>query len=118
MSDPRLTTRWRRLRAQILAREPTCRACKHSPATTVDHIVPIRQGGPPYDPTNLQPLCKVCHLAKTALTRTHSERAAIRYKEEQRAEKANRPPPLTRDAARAQLEGTDRWAAALKDGRS
>ncbi len=58
---------WRRIRADLLRREPLCRSC-HSrnevtAATDVDHI-----NNDPMDnrPENLQPLCKSCHSRKTA----------------------------------------------------
>ena len=31
----------------------------------VDHIVPLAAGGAPYDPENLQTLCRPCHFDKT-----------------------------------------------------
>ncbi|WP_366141808.1 HNH endonuclease signature motif containing protein, partial [Propionivibrio sp.] len=42
------------------------RACPSpTPATDVDHIVPIRRGGTNKH-ENLQPLCHACHSRKTA----------------------------------------------------
>jgi 5-methylcytosine-specific restriction endonuclease McrA len=35
-------------------------------ALEVDHIMPIADGGHPFDPGNLQTLCEKCHKAKTA----------------------------------------------------
>ena len=38
--------RWKRLRTRVLRDEPVCRACaaegRSEPATTVDHVVPVR----------------------------------------------------------------------------
>lgn len=69
---------WYRLRARILRKEPLCRHCeiagRHTLATEVDHIVPLRAGGT-HDDHNLQPLCKSCHSRKTA-TETNERRAA------------------------------------------
>ena len=31
-----------------------------------DHVMPLRRGGAPYDPENLQTLCRRCHVDKTA----------------------------------------------------
>jgi len=60
---------WRRLRRMVLNREPLCREClkegRLTPATEVDHIVPLSQGGT-NDLENLQPLCHSCHSRKTA----------------------------------------------------
>lgn len=64
-------SRWRRLRAQVLAREPLCRSCAArgfvQVAGVVDHIAGHagnwRQRF--FDPNNLQPLCRACHDEKT-----------------------------------------------------
>ena len=61
--------RWRKLRAAKLSRNPLCEECarqsKHTPATMVDHIQPIKQGGQALDMDNLQSLCWSCHSAKS-----------------------------------------------------
>lgn len=58
--------RWRRIRLSKLQSEPLCRMCLSSgmtvPATVVDHITPIEDGGT-HEESNLQPLCKRCHDA-------------------------------------------------------
>ncbi|WP_081280931.1 HNH endonuclease signature motif containing protein [Stenotrophomonas maltophilia] len=63
---------WRRLRAVVLAREPLCRCCagqgragqgRVRPATEVDHIDGDDSNNAD---SNLQPLCRPCHSAKTA----------------------------------------------------
>jgi len=60
--------RWRRLREMQLNREPLCRVCLEmgfeTPATDVDHIVPIRDGGR-NSLENLQSLCHLHHSQKT-----------------------------------------------------
>lgn len=57
---------WKRLRAQVLAEEPRCRACATSglvsAATDVDHI---SNDGDDNSRDNLQPLCHECHSSKT-----------------------------------------------------
>lgn len=55
---------WRRFRLDFLAENPFCK-CKR-PATVVDHIKPIREGGEIWDLSNLQAMCKYCHNRKTA----------------------------------------------------
>ena len=55
--------RWKRLSKAILAEEPRCAGCGR-PATLVDHIVPLNDGGT-NERSNLQPLCARCHNAKT-----------------------------------------------------
>jgi 5-methylcytosine-specific restriction enzyme A len=71
---------WKRLRALILAGEPTCRACRARGviriAITVDHIVDVSCGGAPFDSSNLQPLCETCHNRKTAKTFGFGRRGA------------------------------------------
>lgn len=62
MSSPFYRTReWRRLRAQVLARDPGCttRGC-NAASVVADHIVPRAKGGA--DALhNLRGLCIVCH---------------------------------------------------------
>lgn len=63
---------WRRLRERILAAEPLCRFCcadgRVTAATDVDHIEPFNGIHDPrrLDPTNCRPLCRACHLSRTA----------------------------------------------------
>ena len=65
------TARWKHLRQRVLREEPYCRACLkrgfHKPARQIDHVVGLREGGDPYDRANVQPLCDMCHGAKTRL---------------------------------------------------
>ena len=61
------TPLWRKLRAQILIRDGwTCQGrCKElgrtSAGSEVHHLLPIREGGEPFDPDNLRLLCRDCH---------------------------------------------------------
>lgn len=54
---------------QQLRREPLCRICslagKYTPATEVDHVIPMREGGAPFDMLNLQSVCGAHHSMKT-----------------------------------------------------
>lgn len=62
------SARWRRLRRLVLLDRPWCEdesGC-HQAAKHVDHIVPIEEGGDPWDETNLRPLCHPHHSRKTA----------------------------------------------------
>ena len=54
---------WAAMRRRVLAEEPTCRSCG-APATDVDHIIPLANGGTS-DRSNLQALCGPCHWSKT-----------------------------------------------------
>lgn len=68
---PYNTTTWRDLRRAHLALEPACRGCTEmgrlTRANTVDHIVPISEGGPAFPGHDgLASYCPACHGAKTA----------------------------------------------------
>lgn len=64
VGDSRRTERWNRLSRQTRSGEPLCRLClsagRVEPATVVDHITPIAEGGT-HATDNLMPLCKRCH---------------------------------------------------------
>lgn len=58
--------RWARIRCQVLDRDGwRCRACGRAGRLECDHVRPLERGGDPYDITNLQTLCRSCHIAKT-----------------------------------------------------
>lgn len=57
--------KWARVRRAWLAAHPRCEACG-APASEVDHITALADGGAELDPANLQALCRSCHRAKTA----------------------------------------------------
>lgn len=63
---------WRdRARPRQLLDFPYCQLCDERrsalvEATEVDHIIPLEIGGEPFDPENLQSLCKRCHVIKSA----------------------------------------------------
>ena len=63
---------WRRVRERILAAEPLCRVCfavgRITAATDGDHIEPFTGLHDPrrLDVTNLRPLCRPCHMRRTA----------------------------------------------------
>ena len=63
---------WRKLQRMVLAREPLCRVCRArgivTPATQVDHVVPLSSGGP-NTMANLQGLCATHHSQKTGRDR-------------------------------------------------
>jgi 5-methylcytosine-specific restriction endonuclease McrA len=59
---------WRRLRAEILARDGNrCHYCG-GPAATVDHLTPRSRGGDPTNRHNLVAACLGCNSAKGDLT--------------------------------------------------
>lgn len=62
---------WKLARANQLFDEPYCQCddCKRLPvpldANTVDHIIPINQGGEPLDPSNFKSMNSRCHNRKS-----------------------------------------------------
>ena len=59
-------SRWRTLRKRMLqAANYRCSWCNRPGRLEVDHIVPLSKGGARYDPSNLQVLCKPCHITKS-----------------------------------------------------
>ena len=57
------SARWRHTRRRQLHRQPLCKC--GAIAVDVDHVQPIEQGGDPWNPANLQSLCRPCHGRKT-----------------------------------------------------
>jgi 5-methylcytosine-specific restriction protein A len=67
---PYTTSRWQKLRAAKLARDPLCEDCLATgmvvAANTVDHRLAISQGGDPFPPLDdLSSKCAPCHSRKT-----------------------------------------------------
>ena len=57
--------RWAALRLRVFERDGyRCRKCGKAGRLECDHVVPVAQGGAPYDPANLQTLCRGCHILK------------------------------------------------------
>ena len=73
------STRWRAMRAAVLADSPLCCKCQAKglfrAAKVVDHILAIKQGGARFERLNLQSLCVPCHNAKTASETAAGRRA-------------------------------------------
>jgi hypothetical protein len=68
---PYNTPEWNRLREQKLKHSPVCEHCdrrgKLVTANTIDHVVAISKGGPPFPGLDgLMSLCATCHNQKTA----------------------------------------------------
>ena len=58
--------RWQVIRQIVKKRDGyKCRNCGFGGRLEVDHIVPIAQGGDPFDLSNLRSLCRGCHLQIT-----------------------------------------------------
>lgn len=64
---------WYFVRKDVLKRDRyKCSICKkrfRKAFLDVDHIIPVRIGGNPYQKNNLRTLCKECHKAKSDLDR-------------------------------------------------
>ena len=63
------SSEWRHKRENFLVEHPFCEECRKygrlTKAVVVDHIIPLRQGGEPFDDGNLQSLCSSCHSSKS-----------------------------------------------------
>lgn len=62
--DPRKGFRHYRQRQGEIAQHPFCARCQRRPAAEIHHIIPIAEGGDPYDAANRVPLCTACHRAE------------------------------------------------------
>ena len=59
--------RWAAVRRAAFERDGwRCVECGKAGRLEADHIVPLKRGGDPWDPANLQSLCRGCHIEKTA----------------------------------------------------
>lgn len=72
------TKEWKELRARFIAEHPRCAMCG-AKAEIVDHIVPIKDGGPMLDERNLQSLCRSCHGKKSILEGSRYRRMTYSY---------------------------------------
>ena len=58
--------RWAATRRTIFARDHyTCRMCGRHGRAECDHVLPISKGGALWALSNLQTLCRTCHIKKT-----------------------------------------------------
>ena len=65
--------KWKRVRRRVLERDNyRCQSCGYyAKSPEIDHIRPIDRGGMPWDLSNLQTLCRACHVRKTAMENEH-----------------------------------------------
>lgn len=68
----RLPNNWRRIRAEVLARDATCVLCEVRPSTHCDHIKPKTDDNAP---SALQGVCEPCHLQKSSREGHEAQRA-------------------------------------------
>ena len=60
------SARWKIIRQFVLERDGfKCVRCNMSAGLECDHKLPVSQGGHAWDPSNLQALCRGCHIYKT-----------------------------------------------------
>jgi 5-methylcytosine-specific restriction protein A len=72
-----LSAAWRSLMAALIAeRGRRCEECGRTSCRIFgDHIVELRDGGAPLDPSNVMLRCGSCHTAKTARARAERMRS-------------------------------------------
>ena len=59
-------SRWAAVRHIVFERDNyRCNECGRAGHLECDHVRPLDKGGDPWDPDNLQTLCRSCHIAKT-----------------------------------------------------
>ena len=59
--------RWQLVRLRVFERDGwRCVRCGRAGRLECDHVVPLREGGDPWDKAGLQTLCRGCHIAKSA----------------------------------------------------
>ena len=60
--------RWERVRMAVFERDGfRCRNCGRGGQLECDHIRSVQAGGDPWNPGNLQTLCRSCHAEKTTI---------------------------------------------------
>lgn len=63
------TPKWRKKAKRHKLRNPLCVECLSNGITkateVTDHIIPLKQGGDPFNDDNLQSLCHRCHNSKS-----------------------------------------------------
>ena len=80
---------WARLRRSVLKEElHVCYLCSCE-ASSVDHVVPVSQGGT-HDRSNLRAVCEACHTTKSKAEAAYGSR---RWAETKAKEKRQTPRP-------------------------
>jgi len=58
--------KWPAVRRIVFERDAwRCVQCGRAGRLECDHVTPLDRGGDPWDPNNLQTLCRACHIEKT-----------------------------------------------------
>ena len=64
--------RWARVRRAVFERDGyRCVQCGVAARLECDHVVPLHRGGDEWDASNLQALCRACHIYKSRIERLH-----------------------------------------------
>ena len=71
--------RWARVRRAVFeCANWRCANCGRTGCLEADHIQPLHKDGDPWDPANLQALCRSCHIEKTKAENRREPTAAER----------------------------------------
>ena len=64
--------RWASLRRVVFERDGwRCVRCGMAARLECDHVRPLHKGGDEWDESNLQTLCRTCHIRKSRIERLH-----------------------------------------------
>lgn len=75
------STQWLALMATLRRqRGNACAHCGSKGRTVGDHIVELKDGGAPLDPSNVQLLCWPCHTTKTNIARARRHATPVARK--------------------------------------
>jgi 5-methylcytosine-specific restriction protein A len=68
----RLPSHWQKIRAKVLARDPTCKICGVRPSSHCDHVQAKTDD---HAEDRLQGVCEPCHLQKSSREGNEAQRA-------------------------------------------
>ena len=73
--------RWTAVRRAIFGRDGyRCRSCGLAGRLECDHVTPLHRGGDAWDFSNLQTLCRDCHIKKTARENERPDSARAKWR--------------------------------------
>ena len=75
--------KWAKVRLQVLASAGhRCAECSRAGRLEIDHRIPLHvDASDPYDLSNLQAMCRSCHIAKTSLENSRPNPARDRWRQ-------------------------------------
>ena len=80
------TTRWKKVRKLIIARDPVCHWCKSKPSTVADHLAHSKGDERFFDESNLVGSCWSCNAARAGKKRAMMHAPAPTPRTKARAE--------------------------------